>query len=130
MENSATPIPQQTPSSPAAPARSNWAGIIFAILFVLGLGSTAYLYDQNQQLKKVISTYEQSQQPQTIIPTETPDTSTTPGSDDPVLQKFIQSGCISYFDGCNSCTIDSSGRTECTAMACEVTGEPKCLKYK
>ncbi|MCT4617400.1 MAG: hypothetical protein N4A38_04280 [Candidatus Gracilibacteria bacterium] len=39
--------------------------------------------------------------------------------------------CVSYFDGCNTCTVTENGKLgACTLMACEVLGEPKCLKER
>ncbi len=37
--------------------------------------------------------------------------------------------CISYFDGCNNCMVQSGQVTACTRMYCETPSEPKCLEY-
>lgn len=51
-------------------------------------------------------------------------------TNDSAIQKLINNGCISYFDGCNSCSVNSSGHGECTIMWCSTILEPKCNKYK
>lgn len=46
------------------------------------------------------------------------------------IQQFISNGCIRYFDGCNTCFIDSS-QWSCTERACpSIISEPKCLEYQ
>ena len=37
--------------------------------------------------------------------------------------------CISYFDGCNHCTVKDGKPEACTLMYCEKPTEPKCLQY-
>ena len=39
------------------------------------------------------------------------------------------SGCISYFDGCNNCTVENGRPSACTLMYCETPSEPKCNEY-
>jgi len=58
------------------------------------------------------------------------DPTVEPQNNDTVIQEFIQNGCVSYFDGCNTCSVDESGRSMCTLMACTTMREPKCNKYK
>jgi hypothetical protein len=36
--------------------------------------------------------------------------------------------CQSYFDGCNTCMVQSGQIVGCTKMMCETLEEPKCLK--
>ena len=38
--------------------------------------------------------------------------------------------CISYFDGCNTCTVASGQVAACTKMYCETPAEPQCLLYE
>ena len=38
--------------------------------------------------------------------------------------------CISYFDGCNTCTVVSGQVAACTKMYCETPTEPQCLLYE
>jgi hypothetical protein len=44
---------------------------------------------------------------------------------------IINEDCITWFDGCNTCTIDEDGITVCTERYCypEDYEEPKCLDY-
>ena len=37
--------------------------------------------------------------------------------------------CISYFDGCNNCTVKDGKPDACTLMYCETPAEPKCNEY-
>ncbi|MEI6774635.1 MAG: hypothetical protein WCL18_07830 [bacterium] len=37
--------------------------------------------------------------------------------------------CISYFDGCNNCTVENGKPSACTLMYCEIPSEPKCTQY-
>ncbi|HMS91287.1 MAG TPA: DUF333 domain-containing protein [Candidatus Absconditabacterales bacterium] len=37
--------------------------------------------------------------------------------------------CSSYFDGCNTCMVQSGQIGGCTKMFCETPSEPKCLEY-
>ncbi len=37
--------------------------------------------------------------------------------------------CISYFDGCNNCTVENGRPSACTLMYCETPSEPKCNEY-
>lgn len=39
------------------------------------------------------------------------------------------SGCISYFDGCNNCSVENGRPRACTEMYCEIPSEPKCNEY-
>lgn len=59
-------------------------------------------------------------------------TKTTPTPNDVVLEPTIDlTNCISYFDGCNTCTVEDGKPNACTLMYCDTpTGEPKCLEYK
>jgi len=44
----------------------------------------------------------------------------------------IPSDCISWFDGCNTCSVSKEKITDCTKKICSVVmlGEPTCLQYK
>ena len=49
--------------------------------------------------------------------------------------RCVPEDCESYFDGCNTCSLQKEdpyydGRMGCTYMYCETPKEPKCLKYK
>ena len=37
--------------------------------------------------------------------------------------------CVSYFDGCNNCSVKDGKADACTLMYCETPAEPKCLQY-
>jgi hypothetical protein len=37
--------------------------------------------------------------------------------------------CVSYFDGCNNCSVKDGKPDACTLMYCETPTEPKCLQY-
>ena len=37
--------------------------------------------------------------------------------------------CVSYFDGCNNCSVRDGKADACTLMYCETPAEPKCLQY-
>lgn len=37
--------------------------------------------------------------------------------------------CVSYFDGCNNCSVKDGKADACTLMYCEKPTEPKCLQY-
>ena len=37
--------------------------------------------------------------------------------------------CISYFDGCNNCSVKNGRPDACTLMYCETPSEPKCTEY-
>ena len=37
--------------------------------------------------------------------------------------------CVSYFDGCNHCSVKDGKPDACTLMYCEKPTEPKCLQY-
>ncbi len=39
------------------------------------------------------------------------------------------SDCISYFDGCNTCTVKDGRPFACTLMYCETPAEPYCREY-
>jgi len=133
MENS--PAQVQNPTQNSAPianghVKPNILNIIFVILINLLLSSTVYLLLQNLQLRKTIESFPQTVEPQAIIPTDIPAPPTSSNPKDSKIQQWVQNGCVSYFDGCNSCSMDESGRFACTAIACEQMGEPKCLEYK
>ncbi|OQB42669.1 MAG: hypothetical protein BWY04_00107 [candidate division CPR1 bacterium ADurb.Bin160] len=36
--------------------------------------------------------------------------------------------CVSYFDGCNTCTVENGRPSACTLMYCATPSEPKCLQ--
>lgn len=38
--------------------------------------------------------------------------------------------CMSYFDGCNTCSVSSGMIAGCTKMFCQKQAEPKCLEYR
>lgn len=38
--------------------------------------------------------------------------------------------CTSYFDGCNTCTVEEGKLWACTLMYCEQMGTPTCLQYQ
>lgn len=37
--------------------------------------------------------------------------------------------CVSYFDGCNNCSVENGKPSACTLMYCETPSEPKCNQY-
>jgi len=37
--------------------------------------------------------------------------------------------CLSWFDGCNTCTVENGRIHMCTEQECTVYSEPKCLEY-
>ena len=37
--------------------------------------------------------------------------------------------CVSYFDGCNNCSVKDGKPDACTLMYCETPGTPKCTQY-
>ncbi len=37
--------------------------------------------------------------------------------------------CVSYFDGCNNCSVKDGKADACTLMYCETPSAPKCLEY-
>lgn len=40
-------------------------------------------------------------------------------------------GCVSWFDGCNTCSLQSNGQAACTLMACEDKPAPgRCIRYE
>jgi len=39
------------------------------------------------------------------------------------------SNCVSYFDGCNNCTVKDGKADACTLMYCETPSQPKCTQY-
>jgi hypothetical protein len=51
-------------------------------------------------------------------------------TNDSKIEQLINNGCISYFDGCNTCSVDASNSRICTLMWCETMQTPKCLQYK
>lgn len=77
---------------------------IALVIIVLGLGFFAY--------KKYMPTVPQ-------VPT-TGDVQTT-GID--------LTNCISYFDGCNNCSVKDGKPDACTLMYCETPSTPKCNQY-
>lgn len=55
----------------------------------------------------------------------------TPGIDGGVAVGDIPEGCVSWFDGCNNCSVGEDGvQMACTMMYCETPVEPYCLKYE
>lgn len=38
--------------------------------------------------------------------------------------------CVSWFDGCNNCSVRDNGLLMCTKMFCETTKTPKCTAYR
>ena len=52
----------------------------------------------------------------------------------PQCLKYANTGidltnCISYFDGCNNCSVKDGKADACTLMYCETPGTPKCNQY-
>jgi len=43
---------------------------------------------------------------------------------------IIPKDCISWYDGCNNCTVENGKLSACTRMYCEKYQEPKCLQYQ
>ena len=39
----------------------------------------------------------------------------------------VDEGCASWFDGCNTCNVDTNGVLACTRMACGKVGDAKCM---
>ncbi len=37
--------------------------------------------------------------------------------------------CVSYYDGCNTCTVKDGKAEACTRMYCDTPAEPQCLEY-
>ena len=37
--------------------------------------------------------------------------------------------CLSYFDGCNTCSVSGGVIGGCTKMFCQEPAEPQCLEY-
>lgn len=46
-----------------------------------------------------------------------------------VITGIDLTNCVSYFDGCNNCTVKDGKADACTLMYCETPSEPKCLQY-
>ena len=95
MENSTPPNQDQTPKTTpiSAPSASrNRLSIIFAILFLLALGSTAFLFYQNQQLTSKLPKYQQTQSSQSLTPTVTTDKTATTSAYDLVLTGLFYVG--------------------------------------
>lgn len=53
-----------------------------------------------------------------------------PQTDNGGIRQLIRNGCVSYFDGCNGCSVDENGATMCTEIFCETYQQPRCLEYK
>jgi hypothetical protein len=56
-----------------------------------------------------------------------------PIDDNPSVPTEIPTDCITWFDGCNNCQINTENPDmpmACTAMFCEHNKEPYCVKYK
>ena len=41
----------------------------------------------------------------------------------------IPAGCVSWFDGCNTCFVRNGKTLGCTMMACLTQGTPKCVRF-
>ena len=133
MEELQTPVEGHVKNSipvPSVHSKPNLLNIIFVVLILLLLCSTGYLLFENQRLGRALQAVPRQEQPESVIPTDTPEPPTSSSPMKPEIQEFIQAGCISYFDGCNSCSVDDTGQSACTIMACEQMGEPKCLEFK
>ncbi len=65
-------------------------------------------------------------------PVSCPSTEKTPNSNGDAIEELINSGCISYNDGCNDCSVMGDGVAACTKKMCPTNyrGEPSCFKYK
>lgn len=54
-----------------------------------------------------------------------------PGIGGDVVSADIPEGCVSWFDGCNNCSVGEEGTPmACTMMFCETPAEPYCLQYE
>jgi len=42
----------------------------------------------------------------------------------------IPENCVSWYDGCNNCSVKDGKTDACTMMYCETPQTPKCLKFK
>lgn len=59
--------------------------------------------------------------PDTAMPTEACEWETS--------SEIDLTNCISYFDGCNNCSVENGRPNACTLMYCETPTEPKCNQY-
>jgi hypothetical protein len=50
-------------------------------------------------------------------------------NDTDTLEDSDLTNCTSYFDGCNTCTVQDGKIGGCTRMFCETPEAPKCLEY-
>ncbi len=95
--------------------------IIFRLFFLIVLFWAGFFYIvKNPDFPlsiKVLNTLWISTQQDTIVATGT----TTTGID--------LTNCISYFDGCNNCSVVDGKPSACTKMYCETPSEPKCTQY-
>ena len=90
--------------------------IPIAVILLLGVGFVYLVKNPELPLsQKVFNTL--------WIPTTTQpiEQTTTTGID--------LTNCISYFDGCNNCTVENGKLSACTLMYCETPAEPKCNQY-
>ncbi len=54
-----------------------------------------------------------------------------PVVEDEVVNDNVPEGCITWFDGCNNCSVGEPGMPmACTMMACAQMQEPYCAKYE
>ncbi|MEA3323148.1 MAG: hypothetical protein U9Q12_02905 [Patescibacteria group bacterium] len=56
-----------------------------------------------------------------------------PVVDEGVQENGVPEGCVTWFDGCNTCGVNvenPDGPMACTMMACAVRQEPYCMKYE
>ncbi len=47
-----------------------------------------------------------------------------------VTESEVPDGCVTWFDGCNTCQIEEDGYMACTLMACEEYREPECRVFE
>jgi len=64
-----------------------------------------------------------------------PEVDNTPVNSEPtsfenIDTTIIPEGCISWFDGCNTCIILNGQIAGCTKMYCEQMLEPKCKQWQ
>ena len=114
-----TPI--VTPTSPIAPS--------------IDLNGCAYYFDgcNNCQVTDGKITYCTKMACGTIAPAKCIKTvaelkNQTPTAQ-PVYNNTIPKGCVSWYDGCNTCSVKDGKADICTQLACIRQAEPKCLKF-
>ena len=54
--------------------------------------------------------------------------------EEPKCLEYITTGvdlthCLSYYDGCNTCSVVDGRVSACTLMYCENPGKAKCIEY-